>query len=464
MAGQREARCVGPSYYLKDKKTAVQRTINMYPMAVEGFGSDPPLVLESVPGLSLVSDLGADIRGMFNADGRMFLAVGSALKEMSSAEAFTDRGTLGVGSSNVSMVNGVSQLAIVDGATYFVLNLDTNTIAQVTSPGWRQSSAVDYIDGYFVFVAPNTDQFYISAVDNAASLDPLDFSSADSQPDNIVRQIVRKRELYLFAVRSTEVWINSGDPDFPLVRYQGTPIDVGLVGPRAVARVADTLVWVGQTERGGPYVYRMDGYQPVRISDQCVEQQLAAADYTNAVCWVYQDAGAEFWCVTAPGMETTFSWNAATQMWTERAELVAGEWQPFRAERCTFFNGRQYVSAGSKLYRYSRDYYTLAGDVLARERTWPHLVAPSQEPTIYRSVELRCTTGSTVEGSITLEVSNDGGSVFYGPQRRSLGVVGQRNRRIRWGPQGTCPAGGGRVFRFRCTDAVPLTIQEAAVA
>ncbi len=463
MAGQREARFVGPSYFLRDKKTAVQRTINLYPQAVEGMGSDPALVLESVPGLSLVSDLGADISGIYNADGRMFLAVGGVLQEMSATETFTPRGTIG-GGSVVSMVNGVTQLAIVDGSTYFVLNLDTNALSSVTAPGWRRSNAVDYIDGYFVFVAPGTDQFYISAVDNATSLDPLDFSSADSQPDNLVRQIVRKRELYLFATRSTEVWINSGDPDFPLVRYQGTPIDVGLVGPQAVARVADTLVWVGQTDRGGPYVYRMDGYQPVRISDQCVEEQLAGSAYTDAVCWVHQDAGAEFWCVNAPGMGTTWCWNAATGLWTEKAELISGAWQPFRVERCCYFNGRQYVTAGSKLYRYSRDYHDLAGDVLARERTWPHLVAPSQEPTTYRSVEIRCTTGSVVAGSITLDVSNDGGSVFYGPQLRSLGAVGQRMRRIRWGPQGTCPAGGGRVFRIRCTDAVPLTIQEAAIA
>ena len=63
---------------------------------------------------------------------------------------------------------------------------------------------------------------------------------------------------------------------------------------------------------------------------------------------------------------------------------------------------------------------------------------------------------------MTLEVSNDGGSVYHAPLQRSLGAVGRRAQRVRWGPLGTCQAGGSRVFRLRVTDAVPLTIQRVA--
>jgi DNA polymerase-3 subunit delta len=62
--------------------------------------------------------------------------------------------------------------------------------------------------------------------------------------------------------------------------------------------------------------------------------------------------------------------------------------------------------------------------------------------------------------SITLEVSNDGGSVFQPPLIRSLGAVGRRTQRVRWMPLGTARE---RVFRLRCTDPVPLTIQGATV-
>jgi hypothetical protein len=82
----------------------------------------------------------------------------------------------------------------------------------------------------------------------------------------------------------------------------------------------------------------------------------------------------------------------------------------------------------------------------------------------YHSLELRCTTGDVTAGNITLEVSNDGGAVFNAPLQRSLGAVGRRAQRVRWMPLGTCPAGGSRVFRLRCSDAVPLTIQGATIA
>lgn len=465
MAGERIVQCIGPSYWLADRKTAIQRSINLWMMGVEGLGEDAQVVLESAPGLELAHDFGATVRGMRNADGRLFVAAGSTLYEVRADGVVIGRGSLSSSSGWVSMANGTGQLAMTSGATADVFNLDTNALSAIVSAGWRGSNRVEFIDGYFVFVAPDTEQFYISGIDNAASLDALDFSSADSQPDNIVAQIVARRELYLMGSRSTEVWINSGGADFPFARYQGTPIDVGVVGPRAVCAAADSIVWVGQTLRGGPYVYTLNGYQPVRISTQAVEQQLQrSTDLTQARVWAYQEAGAEFVAVDAPGLETTWVWDAATKQWHERGELVAGEWSPSRIEFGAYFNGAHYVAGGTKLYRMSRDFHDLAGDALVRERTWPHLVNPSLEPLTFRSLELRCTTGGETAGTVTLEVSNDGGSVFGAPLARSLGAVGQRAQRVRWMPLGTCPAGGSRVYRIRCADAVPLTIQGATIS
>lgn len=465
MAGNRIVQCIGPSFWLEDRKTAVQRSINLWMMGVEGLGEDAQVVLESAPGLELAHDFGGTIRGMRNVDGRLFVVAGSTLYEVDSAGAVTNRGTLSGAGGWVSMANGTGQLAMVDGAHLDVFNLDANTLAGVGSAAWRGSNRVEFIDGYFVFVAPDTEQFYISGIDNASALDALDFSSADSQPDNIIAQIVTRRELYLMGSRSTEVWINSGSPDFPFTRYQGTPIDVGVVGPRAVCEAAESIVWVGQTLRGGPYVYTLNGYQTVRISTQAIEQQLQkSTDISQARVWCYQEAGAEFVAVDAPGLSTTWVWDAATRQWHERGELVAGDWIPSRVEFGAYFANEHFVAGGTKLYRMSREFHSLAGDMLVRERTWPHLVNPSLEPLTVRSLELRCTTGDATAGTITLEVSNDGGSVFASPLARSLGASGQRAQRVRWGPLGTCPAGGSRVHRLRCADAVPLTIQGAAIS
>ena len=186
MAGRAEIKAIGPSYSLGDRKAAVQRSINLYMQQVEGLGEDKQVILVSAPGLSVFSSLGADARGAFNCDGRLFIVAGSSLYEASSAGALTLRGSLVTTTGFVCMAYGRDQLVMVDGTNGYALNLNTNVFGKITDPDWRGSNTVEEIDGYFIFAEPGTDQFYISAIDDATSLDALDFSSADAKPDNIV--------------------------------------------------------------------------------------------------------------------------------------------------------------------------------------------------------------------------------------------------------------------------------------
>jgi len=459
MAGLATIKVVGPSYMLVDRKSAVQRAVNLYMRSVEGLGEDKQVVLDSAPGLSLLVDLGADIRGSYNAGGRWFVVAGHSLYEVTTAGVTTLRGTLGSAAGYVSMKHGRDQLVIVDGNGGYVLRLKTNAFFSIADPDWLGSALVDELDGYFIFVDPDTDQFYISAIDDGSSIDALDFSSADTNPDKIIAHKVRKRELHLFGELSTEIWINSGDPDFPFVRYNSTPIDVGIVGKRAVVSAADTLVWVGKTDRGQGYVYKMDGHQPVRISTQAIEEALKeSSDLSQASLWTYHIEGNEFVCINAPGLETTWCYDFSSGQWHERGEFIDGAWQPLRVDQLTFVDGNHFAAAGQKLYLMSSGVYEVDGSPIVRERTWPHLMAPSFEPVSFRSVELACTTGHG--GTVTLEVSNDGGFTWGAPLLRSLGVMGRWMQRVRWHMLG---ASRDRVFRLRCTDAVPFVIHAASV-
>lgn len=459
MAGRQEVKCIGPSYQLADRKAAVQRSVNLYLRQIEGLGEDRQLILDSCPGLRTLVDLGATVRGSYNAYGRWFVVAGSTLYEVQTSGSYVSRGTLASSSGFVSMKAGRDQLVIVDGPNGYVFSLATNTFNPITDPDWRGSNWVEELDGYFVFVAPGSDQFYLSAIDDGANYDALDFSSADAQPDNIITHRVKKRELFLFGMVSTEVWINSGDADFPFVRYNSTPIDVGIVGNRAAIFAGDTLIFVGQTVSGAGYVYEMQGHQPVRISTQAVEEALqSSTDLSQASMWTYQTDGNEFVGINAPGLETTWVFDFSTRQWHERADFADGEFLPLRADIVTFVGNRHYATGGTKLYRLDSSYYQNGDDILVRERTWPHLVTPSLEPIAYRGLELQCKTGEG--GSITLEISNDGGYVYGPPLARSLGAVGRRNQRVRWLLLGS---GLDRVHRLRITDAVPATFYSCAL-
>jgi hypothetical protein len=454
MSGTPFMQAIGPSYFLDDRKAAIQRAINCFPKKLDGAN----WMMASSPGETQIADLGAVGRASYNANGRWFVVAGATLYEYVSG-TFTSRGTLSSSTGFVGAAHNRTQLALVDGTNLYIFNLQTNTLSTVVSAGWLGSDNVREMDGYFIFVDPGTDQFYLSAIDDGTTLDALDFSSADSSPDDIIAHIVSHRQLWLFGDVSTEIWINSGASDFPFVRYQSYTLDIGIVGPLAVISAADTLFWIGKTERGTGIVYQATGNQPSRVSTVAVEQALlSSTDLSAATMWTYQIDGHEFIGINAPGLESTWVYDAAQQQWHERAEWDA-EWVQLRSKMVTAYQGEHYTldSAGI-VTRLDKEVNTLNGRTLKRERTWPHMIQPSMEPVSYKGVELAMATGSG--GQVALEISNDGGYT-YGPSLlRSLGVTGRWMQRVRWLGLGTSR---NRVFKIWTTDNVPFAMHQANV-
>lgn len=445
--------CVGPSYHLADKKAGVQSAVNCYPKKTDGDAWQ----MAAAPGEVQIADLTYEIRGSRNVNGKWFVVAGEKLYEVSAAGVATERGTLSTATGFVGMAHNSTQLAIVDGVNLYIFA--SNALTRITSGGWRGSDDVQELDGYFVFVDPDTDQFYLSAIDNGASFDALDFSSADASPDNIVTHRVSHRQLWLFGELTTEIWINSGDVDFPFVRYNSYTLDVGCVGKRAAINAADTLFWIGRTDRGTGVVYMAQGNQPQRVSTLAVEEALkGSADISKATMWAYQIEGHEFVAINAPGLDTTWVFDAAMQQWHERGEWENG-WKPLRSRFVTSFAGEHFAGdAFGKLVRLDSSVNNLAGRPLVRERTWPHLKQATMEPISFYGLELSMKTG--YGGNVTLEISNDGGVTFGPKLLRSLGAVGRWMQRIRWNGLGTS---FNRVFRIRCSDDVPFAIHGAVI-
>ena len=459
MAGIPQVKCIGPSYQLSDMKSAVQRSVNLYMRQVEGLGEDKQVVLDGAPGVVLLVTLGGEIRGQHNAEGVWYVVAGDVFYRVKSSDgSYIAIGSLVSNTGAVSMAHSSSQIVIVDGPSLYVFNIASGTFTMVNSPAWRGSSYVDYVDGYFVFVAPDSEQFYISAIDDATSLDALDFSSADSQPDNIVRQIVFKREIFLFGRTSTEVWVDNAGADFPFARYGVTPIEVGLMNPGAVCIAADSLIFVGQTSRGWGYVYQIRGHQPVRISTQAVEESINADGGRDGLTmWTYHVEGNEFVCISSPDMGSTWCWDASSQQWHERAEMINGQWSPLPITSCCFVDGKHFVASGSSLYELTRSSSSYINSELVYERTWPHLMMPSMEPISYRGLEIGCSTGN---GRVSLEISNDGGFNFGSLLVKSLGATGRFMERIRWLGLGTAR---DRVFRLRFYGVAPFTLHSGVI-
>lgn len=450
---------VGPSYSLTLRKADIQRSVNLHLVGMETPGK-APFVLQSVPGYALFSTLGAQVRGCLTTNDRTFFVAGSSLYEVYSNGAAVLRGTLGTSTGPVELTYGTSQLVMVDGPNGYVLTLSTNVFQQITSPAFYGSATVDFLDNYFLFVRPDTGQFYIAAINDATTFDALDFATAESQPDNLTAAPVCQRRAMLMGGVTIETWMDGGANDFPLER-EGAVIEVGCIAAHSAKVVDNSIFWLGRDKNGGGIVYRLIGSQAQRVSTQGVEQAIqASTDLAQAVAYAYQENGLTFYALNAPGLTSTWVYEVSTSAWHERCDL--DDLGQFKADRgvCHTYAFGYHLIGGSdgKVYRLDSSLYTKAGDPLVRERTSPHSAAPSMKKQFFDGFYLDCTTGATPQGvdpHVELSWSGDSGAKWSNPKAKSLGKVGERPNRLAWHANvlgGGKPKDRDRVWRLRCSD------------
>ena len=332
-----------------DRNTALtvnaERTINWYPEVATGTPKARTW-LAPTPGLAPFVVLGGSpVRALFHEEGRCFAVGGGEFYEIYANQTATHYGTVGMdGWAATITSNGTdgNQLFIVSNGNGFIFDLVTNLLTPITDPDFPVPCAMGaFVDGYFLALKKDSDQFQISALENGLDWDPLDVALV-SQTTGTVRALVAlHREVWLLGSSTTTVWADIGDPDFPFAPIPGAFLQQG-IGSRFGWTVLDnTLYWHGENEDGARVAYRARGYQPERISTHAVEQAWAAAPpqaLGGTICWSYQEHGHAFVCFYIPAAETTWVYDAVTQAWHERAlwDAAAALWFPHLA-RCHCF-------------------------------------------------------------------------------------------------------------------------------
>ena len=456
---------IGPSYPLGNK-AASERSINLFLSQIESGTGKAPFILKSIPGLSLFASLGAEYRGSIVTAGRAFVVAGNTLYELSSAGVATSRGTLLTSTSRVSIAAGVTQVVIVDGPYGYVLTQSSNAFTRITSPNFQGSRFVTFLHGYFCFIRPTTQQYYISAIDDAATFNALEFASAESSPDKLQVLITDHDELKLFGEMTVETASDTGGADFPFSRNGGALMEVGCLAPDSAVKLDNSIYWIGQNDSGGGLVYKAAGYQPQIISDDAIGPMLqASTNLAAATAYGYQQGGKTFYCINAPGLSTTLVYEAKSGKWSERAELdtLTGGYKQHRATGYLYaFNKCLVGSADGRIYVLDPLVNNNAGDVLLRDRISPHS-GTGQFPRF----ALDCTVGVAASGQdpqVMMRYSNTGtkGLPNANWQSRSLGKIGEFDQLVVWLRCGFTRPKGSRVWQVRCTDDVAFDIIGAA--
>lgn len=463
---------VGASYTARSKTFDAQRCVNLYP-EVSQSGPAPSksvAALIGTPGLALWATLaGGTVRGLLRfSQAQAVAVVGANVYLVTTAGVGTLVGTITEGTTPVSMASNGTIVMIVTGPTGYVLTPATATLGPITSSDFHGADVVYFLDGYFVFNKPGTGQFQITGL-YSSSINGLDFATAEGAPDLLITLIVDHRELWLFGENSTEIWFNSGNPDFPFERNQGAFLEVGCAAKYSAAKLDNTVIWLSADERGQGMVMRANGYQPQRISTHALE--FAIASYSridDAVAWTYQQEGHTFYVLTFPTARKTWAWDASTNLWHERAyRLGDGTLAQHRGLCQMTFAGETLVGdwETGNIYRLDLDTFTDNGAAIARIRACPHLATGGYKRQFFTALQIDMEAGvglAAGQGSdpqAMLRWSNDGGYTWSPEMWASIGRIGEYRRRVRWRRLGHAR---DRVFEVTITDPVKVVIVGAS--
>ena len=414
------------------------RLINCFREQQGGEGTvDTPIQASS--GLSLFSTVagGGGIRAALVVDTYLYVVAGRLLFRVDQGGSATQLGAIPTDGPVYMGRNRAipTQIGICSAGQFWVLTGTTLTLnADLDLPA---ASSFAVLDGYGILPGFGN-QWYITDTDNFTAIDALDFASAESSPDAILRVAVRENEVVFFGANSTEWWRNTGE-SFPFGRI--TAKRLGCLSAGSVTSFAQSLAWIASDDDGNIFVAVMSGYDGQRISTHAVERAIRdEADKAAITATSWGEDGHTFLAIS--GTDWTWVYDKTTGLWAERASYGSDRW------RCSYvvpFADKLIAcdATEGKLYEMHRDLTDEAGDPLILDIITPtHHAYPKRMRV--DALRARAVMGqgavpgdsSTTDPQLMIRTSRDGGATWGAERSVSMGAAGQRVKRIverRWG-------------------------------
>jgi hypothetical protein len=305
---------------------------------------------------------------------------------------------------------------------------------------------VCFINGRFVFVRDGSAKFYWSAPLDGRSIDPLDFATAERQPDNLLDVIAKGDILWLLGEATVEAWSNDGSAaDIPFSRIEQVVFEVGVKATDCAVKADNTVCFIGSDD----VLYRV-GEVPERMSDHAWEEHIGASS-THRL-FTFKDNGHEF---LAARMDTeTLLYDFASQQVHER-QTNQGNWI---AQCATMQGDTAYFgsSEDGKVLKFGG--WTDLDNALERRLSFAQqLDQPVSISRIHIWANAGQTDDLTLDPQIELRLSDDAGNTFGDWQAESLGATGDYRYVPEWRALGMFDS-PGVLGELRVSDACPFRV------
>jgi hypothetical protein len=427
--------------------------------------------ISATAGLSTFgSALDADggIRDMLEVDGYLYVVAGRQAFRVDASGVSTTLGGFPTDGPVYMRRNRrvPTQIGIVSDGLYYVI--DSGTLSEVSDSDLPPPSSLAYLDGYGILPI-SRGRYMLTGIDDFTTVDSLDESVAEANPDPILRAHELEREVYFFGTKSIEAHQNTGDADFPLTRSQA--IEVGCGAADSVCAVdtpsGKSLMFVANDHT----VRVLRGYTPAVVSTGEIEnkiRQLAEAgsiDTLRATAWSW--GGRFFYALSCASW--TRCYDAKTGLWHERASYLSDRW---RVSKVVPFGGVLVAGDATtgQLYTMNDDTYVEGSEALVLQVVTPPIHAfpyGGAMNALYvdavSGVGLNTTTTHNLDPVLMVDWSLDGGATFSTPRETPLHRQGQTGRRVRplfklgrFGQKGVA-------FRFRISASVQKVLLSASL-
>lgn len=372
------------------------------------------------------------------------------------------------GSGRVSMAdNGTQLFILVPGGNGFIYNESSGApFQQITDTDFTANGnpqSVVFIDGYFV-VTTDTKKFIVSSLNDGLSWNALDFGSAEADPDDIAGAVVHSNQLFIFGSQTIEVFRNIGGAGFPFQRVNGLVIPKGLSSQFAAIQANNTFMWIGAGVNESPAIWQFTGNGATKVSTTAIDnalQRFTDTEIGEAFAWSYAQKGAYFVGFTVG--DRSFVIDTITGRWHTRASTIDNSQERWRANSITSGYGRVLIgdAIDGRVGDLDVDSFMEYGEIIIRTVTTQPF-ADLGEPLYLGSIELTIESGVgdlvTINPQMRLSWS-DNGKTFSNELLRSMGKIGEYNRRVTWRRLGRIPR--FRVLRFEMSEPVKPVIIKA---
>lgn len=448
----------GGTYKRKSLQLSAQVTRNFWPQ-IQDKTAKSPYVLESFPGKKLFGTVtGSRARGMLEHLDTLYRVVDTTLYSVDTAGTHTSLGTI-PGVSKCIIVGIGSNIVISTESTRYYWN--GSAVSTISDGDLEAGNSAAHLNNQILFDGTGG-RFAVSDVGGATSISGLNYATAESNADNLVRIYVHDQLAYMMGDKTIEPWWNSGVGIPPFDRVEGSISQVGLGAVYAVANTKQAVYFLGNDN----LLYALKGSQCEPVLNDALSAQFAGFNFiSDAEMIAYCLSGQWLVEVSFPTQDKTFCYVESTG---DTFELSSGT-QGGRniASTYAFFARKHLVgdSTSGNLYELDVDTYTENGETIVRLRDSAPLHgglfgAPGKMLTMTRfelimEKGVGLLTGQGVDPEIMLSFSDDGGHSFSTEMTATVGRIGQFQHKVEWFALGSFYE---RIIRIRVSDPVHWSI------